>query len=480
MTILKRVSASLSTGIVRIRQPLSPEPKNAAPAASAAFQLPLAFEAVLKDANIGITARFTGLASDIDLDRADFIPVMRALQRQAASLGGQILLHAADGGWRAPTSLLFGTFVRRLALCGCVELAITGPNSRIECRYSIHLWRTRRGMIESLSPVAPVKRLSISDLSELECCGNSDWGSEPIDAVYTWVNNADPQWQAKIATYRAPAAIDNDRFQQCDELRYSLRSLALNAPWFRRIHIFSNCAPPDWFRPGGRFRWVMHEDVIEENFLPLFNSHAIETFLHRLPDLSEQFVYFNDDFFLSRPVRPTDFFTSYGQAVCRLERAGAVAGFRQLKKQGVAEEWQTAALNGSDLLADHAGIRPTRLHQHVPYALMKSVCDDLLETFAEEAYRTRLSRFRSDTDVSFTSFLYHHFALARGKGAERNSCSIIVRPTNYKRFVSRREYSRLLFFCLNDGGGSSAIKDYNAFKTRFLPSLYPFRSDAEA
>ena len=30
--------------------------------------------------------------------------------------------------------------------------------------------------------------------------------------------------------------------------------------------------------------------------------------IHRIPDLSEHFVYFNDDFYLARPVMPTDFF----------------------------------------------------------------------------------------------------------------------------------------------------------------------------
>ncbi len=34
-----------------------------------------------------------------------------------------------------------------------------------------------------------------------------------------------------------------------------------------------------------------------EEYLPVFNSQTIETVLHRVPNLAEYFVYFNDDFF---------------------------------------------------------------------------------------------------------------------------------------------------------------------------------------
>ena len=42
--------------------------------------------------------------------------------------------------------------------------------------------------------------------------------------------------------------------------------------------------------------------------LPVFNSRAIEINLHRIPGLAEQFVYFNDDMFITKPVTKEDFF----------------------------------------------------------------------------------------------------------------------------------------------------------------------------
>ena len=51
-----------------------------------------------------------------------------------------------------------------------------------------------------------------------------------------------------------------------------------------------------------------HRDYIPEKYLPTFSSHTIELNLHRIKDLSENFIYFNDDFYLNCPVKETDFF----------------------------------------------------------------------------------------------------------------------------------------------------------------------------
>src|SRR5699024_7316762 len=53
---------------------------------------------------------------------------------------------------------------------------------------------------------------------------------------------------------------------------------------------------------------VNHKDFLNKKNIPVFNSRAIEVNLHRIPGLTEQFVYFNDDTFIIRPVKKEDFF----------------------------------------------------------------------------------------------------------------------------------------------------------------------------
>jgi hypothetical protein len=66
---------------------------------------------------------------------------------------------------------------------------------------------------------------------------------------------------------------------------------------------------PEWLDDGNpRLRMVNHADYIPAECLPTFQSNTIELNLHRIPDLSERFVLFNDDLFLLRPVPPEFFF----------------------------------------------------------------------------------------------------------------------------------------------------------------------------
>ncbi|NTJ43576.1 hypothetical protein G6L28_13290 [Agrobacterium larrymoorei] len=307
----------------------------------------------------------------------------------------------------------------------------------------------------------------------------SDVHCGAIDVVYTWVSSTDVGWKTLIEQFAAEAVIDNDRFSQDDELRYSIRSLFTFAPWVRNVFIFTNCAPPEWFIESERIRWIMHHEVIPEKYLPLFNSHAIETFLHEIPGLSERYLYFNDDVFLAAPVNPTDFFTSYGQSLSRMEAEGTTHYLRNVVAFENAEGWQSAAVNASALLRDYTGIWPTRLHCHTPHALLKTLYYELTDLFPDELETTRQAKFRAHTDFSITSFLYHHFAFSKGRAIPFYENAMVIRSTNFNRVIKKRDFKKSRFFCINDGGGSAGDVSFRKFKSSFLSRRFPFRSPAE-
>lgn len=65
---------------------------------------------------------------------------------------------------------------------------------------------------------------------------------------------------------------------------------------------------PDWINTEcTKLKIVKHSDFIPLDDLPLFNSRAIEVNLHRIPELSEKFVYFNDDFLIINKINKTFF-----------------------------------------------------------------------------------------------------------------------------------------------------------------------------
>lgn len=158
-----------------------------------------------------------------------------------------------------------------------------------------------------------------SDSSQSRVCFDA------IDVVYTWVNGSDPDWlRTKAAASSstdgkfANGVDGGHRFRDNDELRYSLRSLEKNAPWVGKIYIVTNGQVPSWLNVDHPKIYIVPHEVIfpDPSHLPTFSSSAIETHLHRIPGLSNKFIYFNDDVFLGAPIYIDDFITqSNGQKV---------------------------------------------------------------------------------------------------------------------------------------------------------------------
>ncbi len=144
----------------------------------------------------------------------------------------------------------------------------------------------------------------------------------PVDAVYTWVDRADPEWvaskrrlEAQLAGHEYhPEANHEARFESKDELKYSLRSLEYFAPWFNKVYIVTAGQVPSWLNVDHpKIVMIDHGDIYDDpNHLPTFNSNSIISRHHHIPGLSEHFIYLNDDVMFGKPVRPQDFFLPGG------------------------------------------------------------------------------------------------------------------------------------------------------------------------
>lgn len=136
---------------------------------------------------------------------------------------------------------------------------------------------------------------------------------DKIDFVITWVNGDDPRWQAEKRRYDKNVDYSNDdrkaRYRDLDTLKYWFRSVEKNAAWVNKIYFVTWGHIPTWLNTNNdRLIIVKHDDFIPKQYLPTFNSCAIEMNLHRIKGLSENFVYFNDDMFVMNKTKPTDFF----------------------------------------------------------------------------------------------------------------------------------------------------------------------------
>ncbi len=132
-----------------------------------------------------------------------------------------------------------------------------------------------------------------------------------IDFVITWVDGSDEEWQKEKRRYSQSDVHDDNasRYRDWEMLKYWFRSVERYAPWVRKIHLVTCGHLPKWLNTKHpKLHIVKHEDYIPKEFLPTFNSNVIEIYMNRIEGLAEHFVYFNDDMFLTKEIKPEMFF----------------------------------------------------------------------------------------------------------------------------------------------------------------------------
>ncbi|WP_142783277.1 Stealth CR1 domain-containing protein [Changchengzhania lutea] len=152
-----------------------------------------------------------------------------------------------------------------------------------------------------------------------------------IDAVITWVDGSDINWQEKINRYSDVKINFNDtkhkkRYNSIGEIDIAIKGILKYAPFIKNIYLVTDNQKPEAFDDlqslaianGVQLELVDHTVIFKdfEDCLPCFNSCSIGSMLFRIPNLSEHFIIFNDDTFLMRSATKTDFFIN-GQPIIR-------------------------------------------------------------------------------------------------------------------------------------------------------------------
>ena len=136
----------------------------------------------------------------------------------------------------------------------------------------------------------------------------------PIDIVIPWVDGGDPAWLAEKAKYEKNDDVEKNanselRYTSWDNLQYWFRAVEKFMPWINKIFFVTWGHVPEFLNTQHpKLRIVKHEDYIPKEYLPTFNSNVIELNYHRIEELSENFIIFNDDVFPLQPVEETYYF----------------------------------------------------------------------------------------------------------------------------------------------------------------------------
>nr|WP_309126180.1 stealth family protein [Kocuria sp.] len=306
-----------------------------------------------------------------------------------------------------------------------------------------------------------------------------------IDMVFSWVDGSDPEYRRVRASYMEDAVVgegdDHEaRFRQLDELKYALRSVHMFAPWVRRIWIATDSGAPAWLAEHPRVRVVPSEEFFADtSVLPVYNSQAVEAQLHRIPELSEHYLYSNDDMFFGRPIGPALFFSPGG--VTKFVEATTRIGLGEGHPE--RSGFENAARVNRRLLWERFGRVTTRHLQHCAAPLRRGVVEELEREFPREFERTAASRFRAADNISVTNSLYHYYALLTGRAVTQEAARTEYVDSTTRaglkqmdRLLSRRDRD---MFCLNDGSfpevpAAERAERMTAFLERYFPVKAPW------
>lgn len=304
--------------------------------------------------------------------------------------------------------------------------------------------------------------------------------SRLIDAVYLWVDDKDPEWVTKRDLFKGDSsnssASSQSRFRQFDELPVSIQLMAKNAPFVKRVFVVVDGQKPnlDSILPTVPFQIVVvnHDEFIPQRYLPTFNSRAITAHLHLIPDISEQFLYCNDDVFISAPSSLEDWFEEQRIKVRYTETRFPPLEALQENDSIYRARWKT------NQLANQKGWEaPDVMPQHAPFPLTKSILRKVWLDFPQELELTCSTRFRSGDNI-LPELLSIYSARAAGLTvpAENVTYKYVAmnRATGIFPLVDLRLHpNKFLCVCLNDVAEPETMGELSeqAISTRYRRTL---------
>lgn len=308
-----------------------------------------------------------------------------------------------------------------------------------------------------------------------------------------WVDGSDPAWCEKKNRYLLEAnpleksLASPERWQDNDELLYSLRGAEQFLPWFNHIFIVTDGQRPAWLKlPNPRVTLVSHSDFIPQEYLPLFCSSAIEFFLPLIPGLSEHFLFANDDMFFGRPIPPSRFFDADGNPKVQVKRLSPKSFVHDdsLASELLQDKKMASRIRSNLLISKMFNCDMNWESAHVIDPCRKSYMLEMLAepAFAEAIEKTRRSRFRSPETIQRIMFPLYDSCRKRTTIKDIRSFRELKRifaPHRLPLMVSlEKDLAKILkirpeMFCFYDNGNY-----YEALR-KFFREYYPNKSSFE-
>ena len=295
-----------------------------------------------------------------------------------------------------------------------------------------------------------------------------------IDFLLMWVDGSDPVCLEEKKKFKPDLDISDsiNRYRDWDILKYWFRGIEKFAPWVNNVFFITYGHLPAFLNVNNpKLKIINHKDYIDNKYLPTYNPKVLELNFHNIEDLSEHFVYFNDDMFVIKEVIQSDFFKdglpcdSFSEDViypgidpfCGTLFKNECILSKYFKKSECKKSLKGKYYNikyGKNNLKtfvfsyfkNFVGIKYT----HLPQSFLKSKFQELYNLEKDTFEKTYSHKFRTETDIN--QYLIREYQLLSGNFSPRSykiGKPFIISNNNEKiiNSIIKQKYKMI---CLND------------------------------
>jgi len=330
--------------------------------------------------------------------------------------------------------------------------------------------------------------------------------NQKIDFVLPWVDASDPKWIESKFQYENVNDEDNQtqtRFREMNTLKYVLRSIEKNAPWYNKIYLLTTGHTPKWLDISHpKIELVTHDELfIDKSALPVFNSSAIEMNLVNIKGLADNFIYLNDDTVIVKLVSKDRFFKDNkvvdffchgwiprGELFSKIKGRDTWVDSLNNNLKLINSNFNADSLNKEMLYSSSYSMKSKISnfiykkfyrelfwidHWHHPQPYTKKTIESVYEKYKDEMITSAHNRFRSSRD--FTQYIYRYWHLINGDFIPyKHNDGFIAKIPSLKYLVETIDYLKnskdISFVCFNDQ--MSNVSDEEFYKTTIVLEQY--------
>lgn len=291
-----------------------------------------------------------------------------------------------------------------------------------------------------------------------------------MDVVISYVDGNDPLWIQDYKRYAGDGMIVK-RYRDWGTLVYLMRCIGRNLPFVRKVHLLvaRDSQVPHWV-DRSVVDVVLHEQIMPRKLLPTFNSTTIEMFLHRIPGLDEEFLYFNDDMFPVMRCGQEDFYRDGKSAIGFSKHL--IAGGKFKKRTRNSDRIARKALG---MRMSPVFVRP----QHTCSPMLRSQSEELYSRVEGDIMRvaSRLRTTRNFNQYMYLDYLYYKGLTVSGKISNKHLSPAVHSPQTICSFIEKPSCKLI---CINDVHLDDAdFARYRDSVTGAFASMYPDKSQYE-